>query len=345
MGEKSRRIWAFVCKDFVESVKNKSILIAVVLPVVASLLFGVLDGAQTPKEFTLAIYEEADSGFGEFVAQMAVNFQVQEVSSSKHGQELVQGGEVHGFLQVEPDDGFLLFLDSGRPVYFFALREHMTQLIDAYLGIPLRYDLEVIPVGDTTVSRSVLPVWLTVTMSMIGVMVVSGIFAEEKDTKTIDAIGVSPAGYGELLLGKGLFGVLLSLLTVVIMLALNRVVGLTVSGWLALGTLTFFGALCFTSIGLLIGVLASGQSAARSVATMIYFPLLFPALISDLSALTRRLAGLVPTFHVFTGLESVLLHGQGITDVLPEVLSLLVLTTALIFAARITHRRMVKANA
>lgn len=345
MGEKSRRIWAFVRKDFIESVKNRSILIALILPIVASVLFGVLDDVQAPKNFSLAIYEETESDFTDYVMDSAMNFVVTAVSNAEDGQELVRRGEVHGFIEVQSEDEFMVFLDSGRPVYFFALSEHVRHLVDTYLGLPLRYDLEIVSVGNTTVSRSVLPVWITVTMSMIGVMVVSGIFAEEKDTKTIDAIGVSPAGYGELLLGKGLFGVLLSLLTVVIMLALNRVVGLTVSGWLALGTLTFFGALCFTSIGLLIGVLASGQSAARSVATMIYFPLLFPALISDLSALTRRLAGLVPTFHVFTGLESVLLHGQGITDVLTEVLSLLVLTTALIFAARITHRRMVKANA
>ena len=53
--------------------------------------------------------------------------------------------------------------------------------------------------GETDVSRSLLPVWITVTLSMIGVMVVSGMFAEEKDTRTIEAIGVSPAGYGELL--------------------------------------------------------------------------------------------------------------------------------------------------
>ncbi|NLL47138.1 MAG: ABC transporter permease [Firmicutes bacterium] len=344
MGEKSRRIWAFVCKDFVESVKNKSILIAVVLPVVASLLFGVLDGAQTPKEFTLAIYEEADSGFGEFVAQMAVNFQVQEVSSSKHGQELVQGGEVHGFLQVEPDDGFLLFLDSGRPVYFFALREHMTQLIDAYLGIPLRYDLEVIPVGDTTVSRSVLPVWLTVTMSMIGVMVVSGMFAEEKDTKSLDAIGVSPAGYGELLLGKGLFGVLLSAGTVAIMVILNRTHGIGLSGWLALVFLTLLGATCFTSIGLLIGVVASGQSTARSVATILYFPLLFPTLVADLSSFTRMLANLFPTFHLFTGLEAVLLHGRGVGYVWFELVVLSVFSAVLTTVAMVSYRRMVNAR-
>jgi ABC-2 type transport system permease protein len=341
MGEKWRRIRAFVRKDLYESVKNRSILIAVVLPVVASLLFGVLDTVQTPKDFSIAIYEDTGSDFAQFVANTAVNFQLEAVSSVQQGQELVKRGQVHGFIQVEGENKFLVFLDSGRPVYFFSLSESITQLVKVYLGVPTRYDLEIIAVGDTTVSRSVLPVWITVTMSMIGVMVVSGVFAEEKDTKTIEAIGVSPAGYGELLLGKGLFGVLLSAGTVVIMAILNRLQGLAFSSWIALGGLTLVGAACFTAIGLLIGVIASGQSTARSVATVIYFPLLFPTLVSDLSSLTRILAGLFPTFHLFVGLEAVLLHGQGVGGILAELVVLLFFSTVLMGVTFLAYRRMV----
>ena len=141
MGEKSRRIWAFVYKDLYESVKNKSILIAVVLPVLASLLFGVLDNVQTPKDFSVAIHEDAGSEFTQFVAQMAVNFEIKTVSSVERGQQLVRAGEVHGFIQVADEDEFFVFLDSGRPVYFFALSESITQLVEAYLGIPVRYEI------------------------------------------------------------------------------------------------------------------------------------------------------------------------------------------------------------
>lgn len=341
MGEKLRRIWAFVQKDLYESVKNRSILIAVALPVVASLLFGLLDTVQTPKNFSIAIYEETGSDFTQFVANTALNFDLEAAPSVERGQELVKHGEIHGFIQVKDEDEFLVFLDSGRPVYFFALSESITQLVEVYLGIPIRYDLEIIAVGDTTVGRSVLPVWITVTMSMIGVMVVSGMLAEEKDTKTIEAIGVSPAGYSEFLLGKGLFGVLLSSGTVVIMIALNRVQDLGFSSWIALSALTLLGAASFTSIGLLIGVLASGQSTARSVATITYFPLLFPTLVSDLSSFTRILASLFPTFHLFAGLESVLLHNQGVGEVGAELVALLFFSMFLMGATFFAYRRMV----
>ena len=73
---KTRRIWAFVKKDLHESIKNRSIFIAVILPVVASLLFGFLDNAQTPKNFTLGIYDQVDSGFIQFVKNTALNFQI-----------------------------------------------------------------------------------------------------------------------------------------------------------------------------------------------------------------------------------------------------------------------------
>jgi len=98
MGEKSRRIWAFVRKDFIESVKNRSILIALILPIVASVLFGVLDDVQAPKNFSLAIYEETESDFTDYVMDSAMNFVVTAVSNAEDGQELVRRGEVHGFI-------------------------------------------------------------------------------------------------------------------------------------------------------------------------------------------------------------------------------------------------------
>ncbi len=341
MLEKARRIWAFVRKDLYESIKNRSIFIAVVLPIVASLFFGFLDNVQTPKHFDIAIYDEIGSGFTQFVQDTALNFNVQTVRDRQHGHEHVKSGKVHGYIEVRNEDEFLVYLDSGRPVYFFALSENITQMVEVYLEIPPRYDLEIIPVGETTVSRSVLPVWITVTLTMIGVMVVSGIFAEEKDTKTLEAIGVSPAGFGELLLGKATFGVLLCFCTVIVMLVINRVLGLSVSACIALVFLTLLGAACFTSIGLLIGVLASGQSTARSIATIIYFPLLFPALISDFSTFTRTLASFFPTFHIFRGLEAILLHGHGMTDLWTEFGILLAFSLVFLGTTIFAYKSMV----
>lgn len=338
---KIHRIWAFVKKDLHESVKNRSIFIAVILPVVASLLFGFLDNIQTPKNFTVGIYDQADSEFTQFMENTALNFQVEIIADQKTGQDLVKAGQIDGFVVVKKQDQFQVFLDSQRPVYFFALNENITNLVEIYLQVPPRYDLEIIPVGDATVSRSVLPVWVTITMSMIGVMVVSGMFAEEKDNKTLEAIGVSPVGYGELLLGKGVFGVLLSFGTVFMMLILNRVLNLSPSGLLAIASLTFTGAVCFTAIGLLIGVLASGQSTARSVATMIYFPLLFPTLISDLSTVTRILASFFPTYYVFSGVEAVLLHGHGISGIWSQLVVLLAFSFVLLGTTVFAYGRMV----
>ncbi|NMB02040.1 MAG: ABC transporter permease [Firmicutes bacterium] len=340
---KVRRIWAFVKKDLLESIKNRSIFIAVILPVLASLLFGFLDTAQTPKNFVVGIQDNVGSDFTEFMQSTALNFQVQTVARETDGRDMVEAGELDGFIVVKGHDDFQVFLDSQRPVYFFALRENITNLIEVFLQVPPHYDLEITPVGEGKVSQSVLPVWITITMSMIGVMVVSGMFAEEKDNKTLDAIGVSPVGYGELFLGKGVFGVLLSLGTVLIMLILNRVTGLSLANWFAFVLLALLGGICFTAIGLLIGVLASGQSTARSVATMIYFPLLFPTLIADLSDFTRLLAGFFPTFYVFTGLEALLLHGQGIGGIRMELAVILMFSSILLGTTFFAYRRMVNA--
>lgn len=341
MVERIRRIWAFVRKDLLESVKNRSIFIAVILPVLASLLFGVLDQVQAPKQFTLGIVQGAESDFAQFVEEMALNIKVEDISQVEEGQRLVQRGDLDGLVVVRDQDWFQVFLDSSRPVQFFALRENLTDLLNIYLQVPVPYDLEVIPVGTDRVSRSVLPVWLTITLSMIGIMVVSGMFAEEKDGRTLDAIGVSPVGYHELLVGKGLFGVLLSLGTALIMLILNGAVQLGAPSLLALGSLLLGGSLCFTGLGLLIGVLAPGQSTARSAATMLYFPLLFPTLISDLSDFTRILASFFPTFYLFSGLEALLLQGRTLAGIGPQLGVLYLFAALILGATAYAFRRMV----
>lgn len=336
-----RRLGAFIKKDLIESTRNRSIFIAVLLPVLASLLFSVLDSVQTPKQFSIGVLDQSDLGFASFVESTALNFEVRIVHDEEEGRDMLAAGILHGLVAVRGGSSFQIFLDSGRPLYFFALKENLTSLIEVYVGAVPAYALEVVAVGEGRVSRSVLPVWITVTMSMIGIMVVSGMFAEEKDSRTLDAIGVSPVGYHELLIGKGVFGVVLSLGTVLIMLLLNGAYNMGPAAWAAVLILILCGSLCFTAMGLLIGVLSKGQSAARSAAAIVYFPLLFPTLISDLSTSTRLLAGLFPTYYLFTGLESILLHGGGLPGIWNEFAVLAGFSVLLLAAAALAHRRMV----
>ena len=101
-------------------------------------------------------------------------------------------------------------------------------------------------------------------------------------------------------MGKGISGALLVLLVSFIMLLLNKV-KLSSEGAAAAALMLIFGAVSFTAIGLIIGLYARSQSAARAISTIVYFPLIFPALAADLSQIARRAAGVLPSFYLYRG--------------------------------------------
>src|SRR5690606_36729288 len=142
-------------------------------------------------------------------------------------------------------------------------------------------NIQFIPVNTTMNRLSFLPVWIMITVTMIGVLIISGNLAEEKENKTLYSIMMTPAKKMEVLLGKGIYGVLFTFFTVTIMCVLNGVHLIGLSNILKLVISVFIASISFTSIGLLIGSFTTSQSTARSIGTIIYFPLVFPSLIAD----------------------------------------------------------------
>ncbi len=206
------------------------------------------------------------------------------------------------------------------------------------MGVKPEVNLNVIPVNIPVTRWSFLPTWITITITMIGVLVLSGSIAEEKETRTLDALMVTPACKQDILLGKGGAGIILIILTISIMFLINGVILTNISQFLALSTLILSAALCFSSIGLLIGNLAGSQSAARSLGTVIYFPLLFPALVYDLTEFTRKLARLFPTFYLLKGLEKVLFYQGGIYFVGIEICILMVFAMFFFIITLVSYR-------
>ncbi len=334
-----KRVWALCRKDFLESLRNRTILITLLLPLAASLLFAALDAAQVPHEFHIGVIEDGES-FQRFVQRNIVNFSVQPVTNPEEARVLVEDGTVDAVLLVQGADDFLVFIDSARPIKFYALTENMRLLVEMYLGTLPQYYLEFVPLQEPTVSQSLLPVWMTLTLTMIGVMVLSGIFAEEKDTKTLDALLMAPMHRWEILWGKGLFGVLLSLATLLFMAALNGVLTLELHVVLLTLTVSLLGAISFTALGILIGTVSESQSAARSIGTVVYLPLLFPTLIYDLSPFTQRLASFVPTYYVFRALEKLFYYGANLADLVPELTFLLFSAIGLSLVTYFFFKRM-----
>ncbi|MFW6288071.1 MAG: ABC transporter permease [bacterium] len=317
--ERLKRIWAIIEKDFIESFKNRTVLIVILLPVLASLLFTIVDNSDMDRVFNVGIVEIESNTFIDFIDEVN-NIEGISYSDKEKAIESLESGQIDGLVVYE--DEFTIYLDSSQSLSYFFLKDNLEDLIGIYLREKPRHDVEIVPINTTISKLSFLPIWITITVTMIGVLIISGAFAEEKENKTLYSIVISPASKFEILLGKGIFGVLFTFITIFIMGFLNGIYMIGFINILKLILTIIVASISFTSIGLLIGSYTDSQSSARSIGTIIYFPLLFPTLIADLSNFTRVFARFFPTHYLHGVLEKLLVF-QGQASITGDLMILL----------------------
>lgn len=334
--DRYRRIRSIVIKDFIESFKNKTVLIVILLPVLASLLFSIVDNNDINKVFKIGIVENKSTSFTNFIGNVN-ELKGISYNNENQGIDSLKSGQIDGLIVYE--EGFTIYLDSSQSLTYFFLKDSIEDLIEIYLNKDPGFKIEFVPLNSSISRLSFLPVWITITVTMIGVLIISGEFAEEKENKTLYSIIISPASKIDILLGKGIFGVLFTFITIFIMCLLNGVYLIGIINLLKLIIAIVVASVSFTSIGLLIGSFTDSQSTARSIGTIIYFPLLFPTLIADLSSFTRIFAGFFPTHYFYSILEKLLIY-QGQVSIIKDLTLLLIFAFILSIVTLLKFRQV-----
>ncbi len=327
-------------KDLRESLKNRTILIVIILPVIASVFFSLLSSPQIEKNFNVGIIEKNNQDLNIFLTKNVKNFTPFTYNDSNKGIGDVKSGNIDCLIIYKDSKNYKVYINSRDPVTYLFLKGSIRDILKNYLNIEPQIKLKVVSVNNSKLSTSFLPIWITITMTMIGILIISGNLAEEKDNRTLAALLVTPMDEANIIVGKGLFGFLLSLITVIIMCILNGFLPASFLNFIVLIYLITVASICFTSIGLIIGVFADSQSSARALGTVIYFPLLFPALIYNLSEFTRKLAGFFPTYYLYKGLDKLMYNSYPGW----EILILTFFAILLFVAAYIFFKRMIRYN-
>ncbi len=305
------KIIEIVLKDLRESLKNKTILIVIFLPILASLFFSMISDPQIEKKFNIGIIEGEAGELKSYFDRRVENFKVSSYTHLEKGIEDMKAGYIDSLIICEDSNNYRQYLDSRDPLTYYFLKDSVNEILEKYLNIEPELNLEVILLPVSLPAASFLPVWITITITMIGILVISGNFAEEKEKRTLAALLISPINKSDIIIAKMLFGLILSSITVFIMCILNGVNFGNINNIFAFTGLTVTASICFTSLGLIIGVFADSQSAARSLGTLLYFPFLFPALIYNLSEFTGKLARFFPAFYLYRGLEKLMYNNHS----------------------------------
>jgi ABC-2 type transport system permease protein len=311
-----RIILAITAKDSLDAVRNRTLLSVLVAVLLMIALFRVLPAFRAEDTPILAVVDPGPSAVVDRWEESG-QFDLRRTASRQEMEDLLGGEETAVLGLVLPSDLDQRVSSEGQAPLVLegyvdhwvsdaraeALRATAEAQLTALTGRPVRIDVsnEAVfthPRGLRPVTTSFLMVYALV---VVGLMIAPNLMVEEKELKTMEALLISPAGAGQIVVAKALTGLLYCLLAAGLVLAANAPMvvhwGLAILAALA-------GALFTVSLGLLLGVVLNARQQLIVWSSVLMIPLFLPVIVSEVladlqaPALVDQAVGLVPTVPV-----------------------------------------------
>jgi ABC-2 type transport system permease protein len=305
-----RIIRTVALKDILDSLRNR---------VTLTVILGVFSVALTAQIFPLllqssniTVVEVYDSGTNEALLALggADNLRVSRMGSIEQLGEGIQDGNASTVGLVLPED-LDANLARGEPVnlegrvVFWAGATRRGQQVIAGLedqlsqawGVPISIAVQpVYPLSTTGGHFGMVIIGLTVAVFGISAILVPILLLEERETRTLDAMLLSPARGWQVITGKALAGMVYGLVTAGILLYFNRYLVINWS-WVLSGTLLTI--VLSVGIGLLLGLMAQDQQGVNAWVSLVFAVGFVPVMVISLGlalpAWIEQLMVFIPT--------------------------------------------------
>jgi|CZKP01.1.fsa_nt_gi ABC-2 type transport system permease protein len=199
---------------------------------------------------------------------------------------------------------------------------------------------------DLQTTRFLIPGLIAMILLITAAISVSLSLVREKERGTIEQINVSPINSFELITGKILPYLVLSLFNAAMILIVGYFLfGIEIKGsiiLLFLTTLLFLSA--STGMGILVSVIADSQQVAFSVATFVTLlpsfilsGFIFP--IESMPLPVQILTNITPAKFFIEILRAIVIRGTGVASFWDQALYLLLFTTVIILLSNIINKR------
>jgi ABC-type Na+ efflux pump permease subunit len=261
-----RIIWAIALKDITSAVKNKNVLAnfftILFLIVFYKVMPALMDAGSPPVLFVydagssalVAVLEDSDAV--ELRAYPSEE-EMKEKLAIKDDKEL--GLVIPADFDQRAATGEPVALDSYVPYWLsnqdaWEIASDMETIIAAATGHSVDIAVAGIvyaPLGEGG-QAFMFSILLALTVAVMGVIIIPHLMIEEKQAKTLDALLVSPASAGQVVVGKALTALFYCLITAAAVLGVNAAF---VLHWWLMILAVICGALFPIALGLLFGVL------------------------------------------------------------------------------------------
>lgn len=316
-----KRIIILLGKELIYGSKSFLFIWILVAPILITLLFSLIFGTLFREKPRLGIFDLGTSQLVE-MAKTTDSLSLKLYNNQVDLKKAVEKGVIDFGLILPPDYDNSLITGERVELQVYTWGQSLAKnrmilgvtianLSRKISGIESPLKIETIALGDTKSipwEDRILPFIVLMAVFLGGVFLPATSLIEEKIKGTIQAVIVTPITTTEIIIAKGLLGVIISMLMGIIILFLNNAFG---NQPLLLLTLLLLGAIMAATISLMLGTLIKDFTTLFSVWKSGGILLFFPALAYIFPQIPQWLSKLFPTYYLITPIVEVIQKGAG----------------------------------
>jgi len=347
-----RRISVLLGKEFIHGPKNFMFIWAIVAPIGFTLVATLAFGTFFSEKPNLGILDEGDSQLV-IMAQELDSLNTKGYETVAELKQATESGALDmGIVLPEDFDnsvaqGEMVVIEAyiwgeSPAKYRITLPVTIADLVREISGQETPVDIESITLGDEVSvpwNERLMPFLVLMGVFFGGLMLPSTSLIEEKQKKTLEALVISPASIGEILIAKGVLGIVLSVFMGIAILLLNQAFG---ANSLLLILVLFLGAIMAVEFGLICGALIKDITTLFTVWKSGGILLFAPVFIYMFPQIPEWIGKMFPTYYALQPVVELSLRGGGWSDIAVNVFILIGLDIVFAFLASLAARRMMQ---
>lgn len=345
-----RRVAILLGKDFKYGSKGFVFIMAIVAPILISLVLNLVFGTFFSQTAKLGINDQGDSLLVNIVSA-SDSVQTRTYASADDLMRAVEAGAVD--MGVSLPENFDEDALSGNsivlPAYVWGeslaknrgiLLASINSAVRQLAGQEVPVHIETTTLGDAQSvpwSDRLLPLVLLYAVTMGGIMLPASLMVDEKQKHTLTALAITPTTLGDILAAKGLMGVILALVMSIVILLMNQAFGVQ-TGLLMI--VLGLGAVLAALFGLVLGALVKEINTLFATIKGIGILLYAPVFVYMFPQIPQWIGKIFPTYYIVQPVVEISQQGGAWSDIVFEVSILAGLIVLMLVLTPLAARRL-----
>lgn len=345
-----RRVAILLGKDFKYGSKGFVFIMAIVAPLLISLVLNLVFGTFFSQTAKLGINDQGNSQLVDLVSA-SDSVQTRTYASADDLMGAVEAGAVDMGVTLPEnlDEDALSGNSIVLPAYVWGeslaknrgiLLATINSAVRQLAGQEVPVHIETTTLGDAQSvpwSDRLLPLVLLYAVTIGGIMVPASLMVDEKQKHTLTALAITPATLGDILAAKGLVGVILALVMSIVILLMNQAFGVQ-TGLLMI--VLGLGAVLAALFGLVLGALIKDINTLFATIKGIGILLYAPVFVYMFPQIPQWIGRIFPTYYIVQPVVEISQQGGAWSDIVFEVSILAGLIVLMLVLTPLVARRL-----